>query len=74
MSALIADLLPYLIAIAGGIAALLGYGARQKAKGRSEARMKSKEADHEKAAEIRNRIESDLSDRLREFDDAGYRD
>ena len=63
------------IAVAvSAIVAILTFGQLQKRKGRKEERRKAKEADNENAAEIRDRVERDLPDRVRDFDDAGFRD
>lgn len=60
-----------IIIVAGG--ALLAVFATYRAGGRNQ-RNKDKVKDHERADEIRKRAESDLPDRVREYDDAGYRD
>jgi len=74
ISILLAKFAPYLIAAGTAIAALLGYGAVQRRKGRKQAEQQAKGADHERASEIRDRVERDLPDRVRRYDDAGYRD
>ncbi|MGR3599204.1 MAG: hypothetical protein ACU0FH_02190 [Heliomarina sp.] len=71
---LIAQVLPWILTILGGIAAALVYGRRERRKGRVEERQKAKEQDHEKATAIRDRVDRDLPDRVREYDGAGYRD
>lgn len=64
--------------VAGGvlacILALLGYGARQRSKGGADEKQRQAEADHETARSIRDRVERDLPDRVRNYDDAGFRD
>lgn len=78
IGALLADILPYLIAAVAGVVGVWGYGAHKERKGRKAGReetyIEAKARDHEKAAEIRNRVERDLDGVVREFDDAGYRD
>jgi len=74
IGALFSDLLPYLVAAVAALAAVLGYGARQKAVGRKDAETKAKEADHENATDIRDRVERDLPERVHDLDDAGFRD
>lgn len=43
-------------------------------KGRSDAKREAELDDYENAADIRDRVERDLPDKLREYDDAGWRD
>ena len=74
VTALLAPVWPWLLAALAGIAALLGYGARQKARGRHEEKQEATEADHDHAEDIRRRVERDLPDRVREYDGAGWRD
>ncbi|UWQ30265.1 hypothetical protein [Leisingera sp. M523] len=61
------------VAAAAGVGITL-FGRSQKIKGRQETYIEAKARDHEKASEIRDRVEHDLDDRVRRFDDAGYRD
>ncbi len=74
IAALIAQFLPWIVTVLGGIAAALVYGRRERQKGRNEARQKAREQDHEQASAIRDRVDRDLPDRVREYDGAGYRD
>lgn len=74
IAALIAQVLPWIVTVLGGIAAALFYGRRERQKGRVEERQKAKEEDHDKASAIRDRVDRDLPDRVREYDGAGYRD
>lgn len=74
LGALLAKFAPYIIAFFAALGVFLGYGARQKTKGKLEERADQKEKDREKADAIRDRVERDLPDRVREFDDRGYRD
>ncbi|MCB1343640.1 MAG: hypothetical protein KDK24_21740 [Pseudooceanicola sp.] len=67
----------WLIGIGGlvlAVLALMGFGRRERRAGRQEVQSEAMEADHEKADAIRDRVERDLPDRVRDFDDAGYRD
>jgi hypothetical protein len=43
-------------------------------KGRSDAKRKARLKDHENAEDIRRRLERDRAERLRRYDDAGWRD
>lgn len=45
-----------------------------KREGRRNERHKAKEADHENAADIRDRVDRNLDQRLREMDGRGFRD
>jgi len=70
-----------LLAIAGVIGLLIGglagrlVGKSQgKREGRNDAINEMQEADHERATDIRNRVERDLPDRVREMDGRGFRD
>ncbi|MEL7090266.1 MAG: hypothetical protein AAFN94_00890 [Pseudomonadota bacterium] len=67
---LLAEFWEYIAGGAVGLAMVL-ISRRSGAK-RFEA--KAKEADHERAAEIRDRVERDLPERVHEYDDRGYRD
>jgi len=59
------------VAMGVGAVALLFAGRRQ---GKVKERNRAKEADYERANEIRDRVEFDLADRVREYDGRGYRD
>lgn len=74
IEALITQVLPWIVTVLGGIAAALVYGRRERQKGRVEERQKAREQDHEKATAIRDRVDRDLPERVREYDGAGYRD
>lgn len=74
IEALIAQVLPWIVTVLGGIVAAFLYGRRERRKGRNEARQKAREEDHDKATAIRDRVDRDLPDRVREYDGAGYRD
>lgn len=70
-----------LLAIAGAVVFLIGaitgriVGKSQgKREGRNDAINDMQEADHERALDIRNRVERDLPDRVREMDGRGFRD
>lgn len=64
----------YLIAAGAVFAVLFSWASSKKTEGQREERAEAKERDDEKAAEIRDRVERDLDDRLREFDQSGWRD
>jgi len=70
----ITGFLPIILGVVAAVAAFLGYGAKQRAKGRHDADMKQRIKDHENASDIRNRVERDLPDRVREADGSGWRD
>lgn len=72
--AFLSDLWPYIAAAGAAIALWLGNNVRQRAKGRKGAETKAEEADHENAANIRNRVDRNLDDRVRKHDGAGWRD
>jgi len=67
-----------LYVILGGAVALLlgllGVWKGGKSAGRKEERLKATEKDHENADRIRDDVRRNRADRLRQFDDAGYRD
>lgn len=71
---LLAELLPWVIGGATVILALFGYGRAKKHEGRKETYIEMKAKDHEAASELRDRVDLNLDDRVRQFDDAGYRD
>ena len=64
----------WIVAGLGAVLAFLAYGKSQQRKGKKEVLREVREADNEKAAEIHNRVERDLPDRVREMDGRGYRD
>lgn len=57
-----------------GVIAILTFGAVKKKQGRAEARAEAQEDDNENAADIRDRVGRNLDDRLRKYDDRGFRD
>ena len=67
-----------LAGVLGGLAlAIIGAFVaywRGRVKGAGNARQDAMEDDYENAAEIRDRVSRNRADRLRELDDAGYRD
>lgn len=71
---LASEFLPWLAMIAAALAGAWGYGKSRAAAARKETQHKAREQDHEKANEIRDRIERERADRLRDLDDAGWRD
>ena len=60
----------FALAIIGGFVAYW----RGRVKGASDATQEAMEDDYENAAEIRDRVGRNRADRVRELDDAGYRD
>lgn len=61
-------------AISVAVTAFLVLLFKAKADGRRDAQQDARERDHDKASDIRDRVERDLDQRVRDFDDAGYRD
>jgi hypothetical protein len=57
-----------------GVIAVLTFGFVKKKQGRAEARAEAQEDDYENAADIRDRVSRNLDDRLREYEDRGFRD
>lgn len=58
----------------GALAAILAYGAMKKREGRQGARREAVEADHENAEDIRRRVRDNLDERVRKYDDSGWRE
>lgn len=58
----------------GAIVAFLVWRAHERRDAAEEARRRALEDDYENARDIRNRVERNLADRLRQHDDAGWRD
>ena len=71
---LVAQVLPWLLAAVAALGGLLAYGRHRERKGRADRDQDAMEFDHDKADDMRRRVERDPSDRLRRYDDAGYRD
>jgi len=61
------------LAIGGLVGRLVGRSQGQR-EGRNEAINDMQEADHERAENIRDRVERDLPDRVREMGGRGFRD
>jgi flagellar basal body-associated protein FliL len=61
------------LALLGGGGAF-AWGRSQRNKGRKEAEHDFEEADRAQADAIRRRVDSDRDERLRRYDDAGWRD
>ena len=61
-------------ALLGLIAAVAGLWLRSLLRAARFERMKIDNKDHENAEDIRDRVSRDLSDRVRKYDDAGWRD
>lgn len=71
---LITGFLPY---IAGAVALITAYFVNNKVqqnKGKKKQQQKAKEADRENAVEIRDNVKHNLDKRVRDLDDAGFRD
>ncbi len=68
--ALLKPFLPYLAALA----ALLGFGVLKKQQGKAQEKAKAQVEDFEHAESIRDRVRDNRADRLRQYDDAGWRD
>lgn len=66
----IAVILGALVALVLGV---LGYGQVQKRTGRKEAEKDAEQADTERALDVRARADR-ADQRMRDFDDTGYRD
>ena len=65
------DIWPILLAIGGGLAALWGYGRRERKKGRDDSLRQFKESDRALAKTIRDRAANADADSV---SDAGWRD
>lgn len=63
-----------LSAALAAVAAVWAVYALGKREGATGERRRAQEADHEQADAIRDRIDRNLDQRVRELDDAGYRD
>lgn len=70
----IQNALIWVVAALAAVAALLGWGQSKKRQGVAEAKAEAQTEDYENAQDIRRRVSDDRADRLRELDDAGYRD
>ena len=73
ISLITGKLLPYILGGLGLLVTFLGYGAKKKHDGKKQAQAEAKEADYENAKDIRNRVDN-ADQRLRDYDDAGFRD
>ena len=74
MIALLEPLAGYSAGAVGLLALLWGLWRGGKNAGRKEERLKAKEKDRENADRIRDDVRLNRDERLRQFDDAGYRD
>lgn len=61
-------------AAASFLAFFLGLRTVWRREGAQSQKQKAKEADHEQAQDIRDRVDADLPDRVRDFDNSGWRD
>ena len=73
ITALLGEFLPYIVGFVAVVGGLLGWNAKSKRDAVKKERAEAKEADHEHAEDIRDRV-ANADERLREFDDAGFRD
>lgn len=71
---LLGGLWPKLAALGGLVAAAFAFVWKNRRDAVKLDRAKQKEKDHAKADDIRDRVERDLPKRVRDFDDAGFRD
>lgn len=67
-------MLASLITLAVLLISLFSYGKLKQNEGAKAARSKEKDADYEHAEDIRDRADRGFAKRVRELDDAGYRD
>lgn len=74
MTALIIWAWPYLTTVGAALLAALGLYAKGRVDSSARIRLKSLEEDHEAAADLRRTVDRSLADRVRKFDDAGFRD
>ena len=73
-SGLLADVLPWLIGVLAAVGGLWGYGRHKTKQGAQARDQKARDQDYEKADAIRDRVDRHLDERVRDLDDAGYRD
>ena len=71
---ILADFLPIIGIALAAIAAWFVNNKVQQRKGAKKNAQKAKEADHEHADEIRDNVERNLDERVRDLDGAGFRD
>lgn len=64
----------WLAMASAALIAILTFGKLQKRAGRKDERQRAKEADNERAKSIRDNVERELPERLRDFDGRGFRD
>jgi len=74
MSGLLAPFAPYIAGALTLIAATFGMWLGGKHVGRNTERRKAQEKDRENSDRIRDDVRLNRDDRLRQYDDAGYRD
>lgn len=75
MIGLLLDFLPHAIGLLALVGGFFGLRMKWKRDGARDERVKQKDADNERASEIRNRVDrAGLPDELRKYDDAGWRD
>lgn len=74
MSGLFSPFAPYIAGALTLIAATFGMWLGGKRAGRNDERRKAQEKDRENSDRIRDDVRLNRDDRLRQYDDAGYRD
>lgn len=74
VSWLLGNLTELLAILAGLGVTLLGLRWKWRGDGEAKAKQKFEEKDRERAQEIRDRLSRDRAQRVRELDDAGWRD
>lgn len=74
MSSFLAPFAPYIAGALTLIAATIGMWLGGKQAGRNDERRKAQEKDRENSDRIRDDVRLNRADRLRQYDDAGFRD
>jgi len=74
ISALLGDLIPYIVMVLTAVAGIWGYGKLEKRKGITQERAETKQKDAEHAQDIRDRVSTGRADGVQPFKDRGYRD
>ena len=63
-----------LAGVGAALLAILTFGAVKKREGRKDAQNDMKEADHERAKDIRDNVDRKLDKRVRKMEGRGFRD
>ena len=74
ITGLLGNFLPFLLGFGVLITGWFVNNKVQQKKGRKQERQEAKEFDHEMATEIRDRVNRDRAQLVRDLDDAGWRD